>query len=298
MDSSIASTTLYDDWQTRRDRLSSSTEAGRLRAAPQLKVLDYLLRRYRGTNEGKRPARFCLRSNFSWNDRRIVVHQHLSRGKVAGVKNQAEADNRVASILHRMASDDREEDDTRVVDEPMETIIYSPDMIRAWKPIRKLLKRHLDADYEILAALTQYHFLPRTAMQHLSARLSDISYNDWYAMHLLSQCQNMNTVDYAVRAWRERVAHNQFDDITEELEKYFRRADRRKMAAEKMREELADPNPSVRLAATSLLEELGELDDVGLLSDLLSLPESDKEDERERDALIHAMKRIAEGSIS
>ncbi len=294
MDRSIASTTLYEDWRSRRDRLSASTETGRLRAAPQLKILDYLLSRYQGSDEGKRPARFHNQGRLHWNDRRIVVHHHLGRGEVAGVKNRAEADQRITSILHRMTSDDREEDHALFADEPTKPKVPAGVPL-AWYTIARLLKWNRCADHAIRAALAQYPFLPRVAMQHLYARVGDISCNDGDAMLLLWHCHNTSAVDYAVRAWRERVAHNQSDAITEELEEYFRGSEKREMAAAKMREELANDNSSVRLAATALLEELGELDDIGLFSDLLSLPESDDEDERERDALIHAMKTLAEG---
>jgi hypothetical protein len=136
-------------------------------------------------------------------------------------------------------------------------------------------------------------------MQHLVERMSDISCEDFDALVLFWQCQNADAVIYAAQAWRQRVAgFLPHDLVREELENYFRHSRRRDVAAERMREELADDNPLVRLAATSLLEEIGELDDIGLLADMLSVAETDEENQHEREALIHAMKSIAERSHS
>jgi HEAT repeat protein len=60
-----------------------------------------------------------------------------------------------------------------------------------------------------------------------------------------------------------------------------------------VRERLADDNPAVRFAATQLLRAVGTLDDVALLSDLLSLPRSADEHSYERRALVDAMWAIA-----
>ena len=60
-----------------------------------------------------------------------------------------------------------------------------------------------------------------------------------------------------------------------------------------IREQLADVNSEARLAAIDLLREAGTLDDVALLSDLLSLPANADEDPRERKELLDAMWAIA-----
>lgn len=60
-----------------------------------------------------------------------------------------------------------------------------------------------------------------------------------------------------------------------------------------IRVRLADANAEARLAAIDLLSESGTLDDITLLSDLVSLPRLDDEDPRERKALLDAMWAIA-----
>ncbi|HVA51635.1 MAG TPA: hypothetical protein VNH11_35165 [Pirellulales bacterium] len=65
----------------------------------QLQVLEYLIRRYADSPEAARPARCASTAAFYSNDRLIVIHHHLGRGKIAGVRNQAEANRRVGDIL-------------------------------------------------------------------------------------------------------------------------------------------------------------------------------------------------------
>jgi hypothetical protein len=60
-----------------------------------------------------------------------------------------------------------------------------------------------------------------------------------------------------------------------------------------MREELAEASSRVCVAVAHVLAEIGSLNDIGLFSDLLSLPEWQDE---ERGALLFAMCFIAERS--
>lgn len=85
--------TVLDDWLTRRQRLAVSEPIRRM----QLQVLEYLIRRYTDSAEAAQPARCPAAATFY-----SVVHHHLGRGKIAGVKNQAEANRRMSDILsHR-----------------------------------------------------------------------------------------------------------------------------------------------------------------------------------------------------
>ena len=291
MDGPAVATTLYEDWQRRRWQLSVSRAVPHL--ASQLKVLDYLLSRYQGTSEANRPARFSLRQSVFWNARRIVVHQHLGRGDVAGVKSVAEANRRVALILQRMASGDRGEEEDFDFGDPADPRLYPVAARLLWKWIIELLRFELPADYYIQCALAECPRLPSIVMDHLCARLSDSSYEDVDAMILFQQSDHKHVAEYAVRAWRERVIGRlPADTILEQLEKYFHL--HREAAIDKLRERLADVISDVRLAATELLGQLGDLEDVGLLSDLLSLPAADDENARERPALVGAMNRIAQ----
>jgi hypothetical protein len=68
----------------------------------------------------------------------------------------------------------------------------------------------------------------------------------------------------------------------------------REQVAEKFRRELlAAECAKVRLQAVRVLGRTGSLDDISLLSDLLSLPRLPDEDPRERPAILQAMRRIA-----
>jgi hypothetical protein len=63
--------------------------------------------------------------------------------------------------------------------------------------------------------------------------------------------------------------------------------------AESLRVQLCASEPVVRILAAVELAQAGTLDDIGLLSDLLSLPPLADEHPRERAALVHAMQRLS-----
>lgn len=94
--------TVLDDWLIRRQRLTASETVPEPLRRSQLQVLEYLIRRYADSPEAARPARSPTSATFYSNDRRIIVHHHLGRGKIAGVKNQAEAKRRVGDILSHL----------------------------------------------------------------------------------------------------------------------------------------------------------------------------------------------------
>ena len=62
---------------------------------------------------------------------------------------------------------------------------------------------------------------------------------------------------------------------------------------DRIRERLADVSALVRLQAARLLGEIGTLDDVALVSDLLSLPPAADENPQERQVLLDAMRALA-----
>ena len=94
--------TVFDDWLTRRQRLAASETVPESSRRVQLQVLEYLIRRYADSPEAARPARCPAAAAFYSDDRRIVVHHHLGRGEIAGVKNQAEANRRMGDILSHL----------------------------------------------------------------------------------------------------------------------------------------------------------------------------------------------------
>ena len=63
--------------------------------------------------------------------------------------------------------------------------------------------------------------------------------------------------------------------------------------AEAVRAALCDSDPLARIQAAVQLGEIGNLDDIGLLSDLLSLPTCPDEHAKERAAMVHSMQRLA-----
>ncbi|HEV3005015.1 MAG TPA: hypothetical protein VGX78_11170 [Pirellulales bacterium] len=117
MHCALSTPTLYEDWSARRHRLANlGAEAGP-HAAIELRLLDYLLRRFRGSPEADRPAVFRLTAELIVNERAAAVHlrarviqQHLAQGNWVQIANARQAQERVASVLRRMASSTPVED--------------------------------------------------------------------------------------------------------------------------------------------------------------------------------------------
>jgi len=148
-------------------------------------------------------------------------------------------------------------------------------------------------------ALANYPLLPKTCVEHLVSRLTDVTYEDTNALDLFLQCKNRNIIQDTVRAWRDRVAQGKpTGSVTQALEARIRHRDNQPRAADLIRERLADDDASVRIAASHMIAKIGDLDDIGLLSDLLGLPDSSDEDPNERDAITAAMRTIAERNVS
>jgi hypothetical protein len=183
--------TLYDDWLARRARLAEAGGGEADWRAVELRLLDFLLRRYRDSPEAAQPARFPLGSGLFVNHRAIVVHHHLGRGVIPTVTSRQEANARVRAIVARMHSPAA--DDATAEDQGVPSWAIPPE-------------------------------------------------------------------DDPVESVRMRLCHS---------------------------------NPTIRVRAAVLLGECGGLDDIGLLSDLLSLPADLDEHPRERAALLHAMQRLS-----
>ncbi len=69
--------TLYDDWKARRERLAHASGGAAGYEAVEMRLLDYLLRRYQASPEVARPARFPLPPTVFVNHRAIIVHLSL-----------------------------------------------------------------------------------------------------------------------------------------------------------------------------------------------------------------------------
>ncbi len=290
--------TVIDDWLLRRQRLAASESMPEQHRHIQLQVLDYLIRRYADSPEAARPARSASTADFYSNDRLILVHHYLGRGRIAGVKNQAEANRRVGDILSHLRRVHEEDADAVATHNDFGTWIDELDQrsvspASAWRRLWQQLKSgsEMTASIQktIAASLEQSPYLPRAVLAYLCRVLSK-SAQDMEAAELLLRCRSDSVPDYVARAWRERINAGCLDRATEKLQGYLVSEPR---ALDAVRERLADPNPAVRLAATQLLREAGTLDDVALLSDLVLLPPSAHEDPSERRALLDAMWTIA-----
>jgi len=95
--------TLYEDWEARREHLGRGPREGEGSHAVEMRVLDYLLRRYRDLPEAVRPARFPLDTEVYVNHRAMVVLRHLGSRWIPTITSQQEAEARVRAIVSRMA---------------------------------------------------------------------------------------------------------------------------------------------------------------------------------------------------
>jgi len=302
MVAAAAQLSLIDDWRQRRHRLvgQSGTDPS---ARYQIRLLDYLIRRYGNSPVAHGPARFPLGGEHR-TDRAIVVHQELSR-RTAKVRDQRDAKERVVTIVRRMSdptpSRHAATADAFAVEQvarrearwpiDRETALWCQSQC---KVIANELGGGDDPREAIAAFLQVCPCLPANALQFLSDCAAEVTANDWVSARLLTCCRGVEVVDHIVWAWRRRVAAKRIDETTNELRRFLLRADVREEAAERMRAMLADDDALVRLEAMAFLGRIGTLDDIGLLSDLLALPSMADEDSRERKGLLLAMRRISQ----
>jgi hypothetical protein len=174
--------------------------------------------------------------------------------------------------------------------------------IRLWGAIGVSIRRSAPwpAIYrQIEIALREGPTLPEVAVAYLADRVKRMELGALPAARLLLCCDNSSVLDYAFPAWRLRITTSTRDDaVLALLGELFSQPARRAQAAEKIRLALADHRAVVRLGAASLLERIGTLDDIGLLTDLLSLPPLEDEDPRERPALLQAVQTLSGAPIA
>lgn len=91
--------TLHEDWEARREQLAQLPYWAGDYHAVEVQILDYLLRRYRDTPEGNRPARAPLAHGVYVNHRAIVVMRHLGGGSIPTMTTAVEAQAHVQSVL-------------------------------------------------------------------------------------------------------------------------------------------------------------------------------------------------------
>ena len=293
------SPSLLEDWEFRRKRLEYRAVQPEQYRQLQIRVLDYLIDRYRDSPEAARPARSPCRSDLFFDGRAIVVHHHVWRGKVGGVKSERQARDRVTSILRRMSAPAPDEES----DEPPGFLTPDePELTLAWARaqnsnqaagIRNAIRWRRGVYRAIEAALKASPFISERGVKYLYGRIADVNAEEIRALELLARCENRSAPKYAVLAWRDRVAAGRIDEITAGLEAYFCRPDVQDRVGDRIRLRLADDRPQVRLRAIALLGTVGSLDDVALLSDLLSIPPQHDEGPLERRALALAVEQLA-----
>jgi hypothetical protein len=184
--------TLYDDWKARREQLACAEGGTAEYRAVEIRLLDYLMHRYKDSPEAARPALFPLSSSLFVDHRAIVVCHHLGRGSIPTISNRQQAYAHIQSML-----------------EHQWTMPSSDELAASEEGIPRFLEPV--------------------------------------------------TID----------------------------------PVEAVRQRLCDADPTARVQAALQLGEIGALDDIGLLSDLLSLPFSLDEHPQERAALLHAMQRLS-----
>lgn len=202
--SAADSRTVFEDWLVRRQRLAASETIPEPHRRMQLQVLEYLLRRYADSPEAARPARHSATADFYSNDRLIVVHHHLGRGQIAGVKSKAEANRRVGDILNHLRHVHAEDAETAAAHNDFATWIdrleqQSEPPANAWRSIWRQLtsgsRTTTSIHRSIAASLQQSPYLPRPALTYLCRVLSHTRFGDG-AAELLLKCRSESVPGY------------------------------------------------------------------------------------------------------
>ena len=290
--------TLLDDWQWRRDRLNRIPGGAPQFVAQQIKVLDYLIRRYHDSPEAQRSVPAMPRAEFHVDQRAIVVLHHVWEGKVGGIKSLQEGESRVSAIVKRIAAhasiDESETSGTAFLtpDAPDADAAIAPPV---WSDISRWIPAgFLHGDAAIVRGLAKSSVLSPSAAQHLYLRIVGSGPEEVRAAELLVQGRDRTAINYVVHAWRELVGSGRRTKAWQVLNRFLASPEPAAAVAEGVRDSLAHNNPHVRLAALDILVRIGTLEDIGLLSDLLALPLAADEHPDERAALIRTMRSIAE----
>ncbi|HLX61051.1 MAG TPA: hypothetical protein VKX17_07190 [Planctomycetota bacterium] len=284
--------TLYEDWKLRRGQLDTAEALPHF--GEQARVLDFLLARYADDPVSREPARFPLSSEMYLDSRAIVVHHHLGRHAFNATRTPAEAHARARKILSHIADINPQES----IGPPGSEI----DLLRVdEKPLFSFRRDFagLGGMAMRLSSIREGHSemlktrgtLPENVVDQLIHQANSIDYRNPFAepqaLDVLEQCANECVVHYFVDQWVTDARNEQFQ------RRAFRYLTRmREQAAEVTRARLVDPDWANRTRAVILLGYIGSLDDIGLLQDLLALPEMQKESV-EREEYVNAMQVLA-----
>ncbi len=299
--------TLLEDWQTRRERLLAEPGPVGQHADALIRVLDFLIERYRDSPEAARPARAPADTGVFFDQRATVVLDHLWEGRVGGVKTTIQAAHRVGAIAHRLAAhatgsfddDPNQRSPQYRVTPPLHDVPWRPHP--RFGPILRLAIRFGYKPHKFIYRALVYinPTASNEVLQYLTDRLNDPLATDVEAVDLLALCDNRYASRLAFRAWRLRLESGGRDPVTDRIEELFlaRRAPCEKGGSgrplDAIRNELAARDAVVRLRAIELIKRFGTLDDVGLLLDLLRLPRQEDEASDERSAIVRAIETIS-----
>ena len=310
------SVSLYVDWQMRRERLLRVSLPGELGRSEMLRVLDFLLSRYRDAPEAAHPARFPLHHGLVVERRWIIVHHHLGKGRFAGIQNERESSQRASGILQRMKNLDLQKSvkapaGGAIIGQAEVTqketacapgLSMEPPVLRSapsgagssaarrnWLEINEhIFSGNKWKVYQRTeSALEIARDLPLSVVNYLLARLEAKPLDAAIAYELLRLSSGEVVVERVFEAWKETLIVCK-PELNERLASIFLLPLWKAPIAEKLRFCLADDNAIIRIHAAKLLARLGTLDDVGLVLDLLSVPPDPDGVPGERDALFAA----------
>jgi hypothetical protein len=304
---SATTRSLYADWQLRREQLENSADKPE-HHGDQLRVLDYLLSRYRDTELARLPALFPLNTVLKFDRRAMLVHHHLGRCEFGGVKTEAEARQRTATILGRLAKLNLQSD----VKAPGNEMIVAPASAMTSRPsdaemlsardncaaVKLAMKMHFPARTILKLTRSAVGFGPyltEDVIQFMIKLLSDPK-SDPIAKEcaeIFTRCTNPSAINYAPIIWRERVARRGDDVAAREIARLLTARFNGARTIEKIRSALADDHASVRIRAAVMLGIAGSAHDIGLLLDLLSLPVAADEGKHERRWYVRTLNKLA-----
>ncbi len=301
---------LYEDWQLRRERLLHAEHADDQYRQMQIQLLDYLLRRYRDAPDAQAPARFPLPMEVTFNGRAVLVHHHLWPGRVSSTKSIFDVKQRVATIVNRMYGPMPlvdEELSSEPIDDSRgahENESLQAELSRSFRSkLSKFvgrMRRIPDIVMEPMMVAVDRLFQGRRSrvrnkkLRQQFKRLTDPKTTDHFLVGKALASGHPNLNRYAMRAWIERVKAGACDLVADRLFSVFNTA--RDINLDPIRTMLADANPAARIKAMEAIGELGTLDDVSLLSDLMALPDQGDEVAGERATLRMAVQRLVSKS--
>lgn len=298
------------DWTERRTELVQLSNPTAFESM-QIKVLSYLIERYRDSPIAEVAARFCNRDRLYLNRRMIVVHEHLRLDRGQPTCSRSAAEQRVKLVVGKLAdqcrgslhdpivNSDRVTCTTDLADEFETETPRTPRQPRLFQRWLSSLMTWgttiVGSDRWLRNQIANSRTLSRTNIKKLVSRVANTKTQDMAALGILSNCNSENLLRMFVRLWRIRVvAEVPQDRVLAGLKAELCRESRMIRAAEQMREMLGDDHVEVRLAAIRLLERIGNLDDISFFGDLLQLPPEEVSSE-EAAAMVQAMQTLAQG---